>query len=129
MGLGLAVRRLSLPLCVLAGVVMAAWSVLHEVTGGSGDIPTLIPLHAGARVALAGGILAGLLTVAALVLALRLLAITIGAVGWLVLPTEHRALLSRIGAPVSQLRIGESRDTIAPCPIACSSRTPKKPTR
>lgn len=103
MGLGLALRRLSSPLCVVAGVVLVAWSLLHAATGRGGVFPSVIPFHAGVRVGLASWMLAGILAVAALLLALRLLAVTIGAVGWLLLPTEHRDMLSRLSAPAPPL--------------------------
>ncbi|PZS36183.1 MAG: hypothetical protein DLM61_00660 [Pseudonocardiales bacterium] len=99
MGVGLALRRFSSPLCVATGVVLAGWSLLHAASGGGEGFPNVIPFHAGAHVGLAGWVLAGILALAALLLALRLLAVTIGAVGWLLLPTQHRDMLSRLSAP------------------------------
>lgn len=101
MGLGLALRRLSLPLCVLAAVVLAGWSVVHEATERGGGFPNLIPFHSGARVGLATWALGAIVAVMALLLALRLLAVMIGAVGWTVLPAQHREMLGRLSAPSS----------------------------
>lgn len=100
MGLGLALRRLSLPLSALAALVLAGWSVVHEATE-RGGFPNLIPFHAGARVGLVSWVLGGIVAVIALLLALRLLAFMIGGVGWSVLPAEHREVLGRLSAPSS----------------------------
>lgn len=107
MGIGLGLRRISAPMCVLATLVLTGGSLLHAAMGRGRGFPNVIPFHHGAHVGLAAWMLAGILAVAALLLALRLIAITIGAVGWLLLPPEHRDMLSRLGAPAVH---SESRD-------------------
>ena len=107
MGLGLGLRRLTVPLCVLATVALAVWCVLHAATGAVDSLPGAMPFHLGAGLGLAGWLLAGGVAVAALFLALRLLAVMVGAIGWMLLPTEHRDLLSRLERPPSN---GGSQD-------------------
>lgn len=78
-GVGLLVRRISLPLAALclAALVLAGASPL---LGGPGGPAWL------------------LLTPLALLFAARVLAIAIGAAGWLVFPSEHRAMLAEIAS-------------------------------
>ncbi len=124
MGLGLALRRVSLPLCLLVGVLWGAWSLLHAITGLDQGFPNLVPFRAGARIGLATWLLLGVAALVALLVALRLLAITIGAVGWLLLPREHRDMLSRLSPPAqsgARSDPPESRDDMQQMRVACAT--------
>lgn len=99
MRLGLAVRRLSLPLCALAAAGLAAWTAFHVVVGRGQGWPRLIPLDLGAHAGLAIWVVEAVATVVVLLLGLRLLAIAVGAFGWLLLPPHHRELLGRFTEP------------------------------
>lgn len=101
MGVGLGLRRLSLPLCVLAAVALGAWSAYHASSEHGRGFPNLIPFHSGASVGLATWSLAGVVAIVALLVALRVLAILVGALGWWVLPLEHREMLGRLSTPGS----------------------------
>lgn len=101
MGLGLLLRRLGSPLCLIAGLALAAWSLVHVTAGHAGGLPSLVPFDAGARVGFPIWIVEAVLALAVLFFGIRLLAVSIGATGWLLLPREHRHVLTRLTTPDS----------------------------
>ena len=96
-GLGLVVRRISLPACVLAGVSLVAWSLLNTGAGPGARLPSPPPFDTGARVGIAVWLVDATAAVGGLLLGLRLLAFAIGGLGWQLLPPDHRDVLSRLG--------------------------------
>lgn len=124
MGLGLALRRVSLPVCLVVGALWTGWTLIHALTGHDRGFPNLIPFHAGGRIGLAAWVLSGLVALVVLFLVLRLLAMAIGALGWWLLPPEHRDTLSRLSSP-GQSDSGNdpsrSGDDMAQMRVACST--------
>ena len=111
MGLGLAVRRISLPVCILAWAALVCWSSLRA--GGHGArLQALPPFASGNNIGLGAWMAEAVVVPVVLLVGLRLLALTIGAVGWSLLPADHRALLSRLGAAApAQAPAQRDRDT------------------
>lgn len=99
MGLGLLVRRLSLPLSALTAAALGGWAVLDLATGGGAGLPSLTPIDLGASAGFAGRVVEAISTAVVLLLGLRLLAFAIGGLGWLLLPPEHRDMLGRLTQP------------------------------
>lgn len=97
MRLGLVVRRISLPACVLAGVALVAWSLLNMAAGPGALLPSPSPFDASARVGIAVWLVEAIVAVGGLLLGLRLVAFAIGGLGWRLLPPDHRDVLSRLG--------------------------------
>ena len=96
MRFGLAVRRISLPVCILAWAALVCWSLLRA--GGPGaHFPLLLPFASGKNLGFGVWMAQAVAMAVGLLLGLRLLAFAIGAVGWWLLPADHRDLLSRLG--------------------------------
>jgi hypothetical protein len=109
MRLGLGVRRLSLPLCLLAGVVLGAWALFQVASGRDTGLPSLVALGLG---------------LVALALGLRLLAFATGALGWLLLPADHREMLGRLTGSPPTFAGGDDDDERPPDPSARLTATP-----
>jgi len=108
MRLGLVVRRISLPACVLAGVALVAWSLLNMAAGPGARLPSPSPFDASARVGIAVWLVEAIVAVGGLLLGLRLLAFAIGGLGWRLLLPDHRDMLSRLGdQPPASAREGD----------------------
>jgi len=107
-GIGLVVRRISLPACVLAGVALVAWSLLDMGTGPGARLPSPPPFDPGARVGITVWLVETIAAVGGLLLGLRVLAFAIGGLGWRLLPPDHRDMLSHLGdRPSAPAREGD----------------------
>lgn len=124
MRLGLVVRQISLPACVLAGVALVAWSLLDMAAGPGARLPSPPPFDPSARVGIAVWLVEAIVALGGLLLGLRLLAFAIGGLGWRLLPPDHRDMLSRLAdQPSASAREGD-RDAGSPDQTKWTVATP-----